>query len=54
VEEFSNLIGKDLVDKIVHALEVQAVGAMRRNGTDGDNLVAAYTNPGLMRALTVG
>ena len=27
---------------------------MRRNGTDGDNLVTAYTNPGLMRSLTVG
>jgi hypothetical protein len=54
VEEFSHLIGKDLVEKIVHALEVQAVGAMRRNGTDGDNLVTAYTNPALMRSLTVG
>jgi hypothetical protein len=44
-----------LVDKICHALEIQAVGAMRRNGTvDGDNLVTAYTNPGLMRAFTVG
>jgi hypothetical protein len=55
VEEFSDLIGTDLVDKICHALEIQAVGAMRRNGTvDGDNLVTAYTNPGLMRAFTVG
>lgn len=27
---------------------------MRRNGYDGDNLVTAYTNPGIMRALTVG
>jgi hypothetical protein len=55
VEEFSDLIGTDLVDKICQALEIQAVGAMRRNGTvDGDNLVTAYTNPGLMRAFTVG
>lgn len=27
---------------------------MRRDGTNGDNLVTAYTNPALMRALTVG
>lgn len=27
---------------------------MRRDGTEGDNLVTAYTNPALMRALTVG
>jgi len=54
VEEFADLVGADLVEKICHALEVQAVGAMRRNGTDGDNLVTAYTNPGLMRAFTVG
>lgn len=54
MEEFSHLIGAKLVDRIIHALEVQAVGAMRRNGTGDDNLVPAYTNPGLMRALTVG
>lgn len=54
VEEFSDLIGTDLVNRIIHALEVSAVGAMRRNGTNGDNLITAYTNPGLMRALTVG
>lgn len=54
VEEFSNLIGPELVERIVIALEVQAIGAMRRNGTGDDNLVTAYTNPGLMRSLTVG
>jgi hypothetical protein len=54
VEEFSQLIGNDLVQKIVKALEIQAVGAMRRNGTNGDNLVTGYTNPAIMRALTVG
>jgi len=48
------LIGEELVEKIVKAMEIQAVGAMRRNGTEGDNLVTAYTNPMLMRALTVG
>lgn len=54
VEEFSHFIGTEIVDKIIRSLETQAVGAMRRNGTDGDNLVTGYTNPGLMRALTVG
>ncbi|KAF4628324.1 hypothetical protein G7Y89_g9829 [Cudoniella acicularis] len=54
VEEFPDLIGEDLIAKIITAMEIQAVGAMRRNGTNGDNLVTAYTNPGLMRALTVG
>lgn len=54
VEEFSHLIGAEIIDRIVNALEVQAVGAMRRNGTNGDNLVPGYTNPALMRALTVG
>jgi hypothetical protein len=42
------------VNQIVKAMEIQAVGAMRRHGTKGDNLVTAYTNPMLMRALTVG
>ncbi|EHK99041.1 hypothetical protein M7I_5099 [Glarea lozoyensis 74030] len=54
VEEFSDLIGENLVSRIVKAMEIQAIGAMRRNGTEGDNLVTAYTNPALMRALTVG
>lgn len=54
VEEFSDLIGDALVQKIVKALEIQAVGAMRRNGTNGDNLITGYTNPGIMRAVTVG
>lgn len=54
MEEFSHLIGNDLVQKIVKALEIQAVGAMRRDGTNGDNLVTGYTNPAIMRVLTVG
>ncbi|CAI0643647.1 unnamed protein product [Colletotrichum noveboracense] len=56
VELYSDLLGADLVKKIEDALEIQAVGAMRRNGSypDGDNLILGYSNPGLMRALTVG
>ena len=54
VEEFGHLIGEDLVKEIDKAMEIQAIGAMRRNGTNGDNLVTGYTNPALMRALTVG
>lgn len=54
VEEFPHLIGPNITNQIIKAMEIQAVGAMRRNGTDGDNLVTGYTNPALMRALTVG
>ncbi|OHF02548.1 hypothetical protein CORC01_02243 [Colletotrichum orchidophilum] len=56
VELYSDLLGADLVKKIEDALEIQAVGAMRRNGSfpEGDNLIVAYSNPSLMRALTVG
>lgn len=54
VEEFSSLLGSDLVSQIEKALDIQAVGAMRRNGTNGDNLVIGYSNPAIMRATTVG
>ncbi|KAK1463511.1 hypothetical protein CMEL01_13580 [Colletotrichum melonis] len=56
VELYSDLLGADLVKKIEDALEIQAIGAMRRNGSypEGDNLILGYSNPGLMRALTVG
>ena len=54
VEEFPALIGPELISQILTAMEIQAIGAMRRDGTDGDNLVTGYTNPALMRALTVG
>ncbi|KAM0328737.1 hypothetical protein ACHAQA_005150 [Verticillium albo-atrum] len=56
VEEFSDVIGKDLVSKIEDALEIAAVGSMRRNGSfpEGDNLVTGYSNPGIMRAWYVG
>ncbi|KAH8884077.1 hypothetical protein GQ53DRAFT_880375 [Thozetella sp. PMI_491] len=56
VEEFEDLIGADLVGRIEDALEIAAIGAMRRNGSypTGDNLILGYSNPGIMRALTVG
>ncbi|KAK1584951.1 uncharacterized protein LY79DRAFT_635947 [Colletotrichum navitas] len=56
VELYGDLLGDELVKKIEDALEIQAVGAMRRNGSfpEGDNLILGYSNPNLMRALTVG
>lgn len=56
MELYSDLVGDELVGRIEDALEVAAVGAMRRNGSypDGDNLILGYTNPQLMRCLTVG
>ncbi|KAK8867447.1 hypothetical protein PGQ11_006025 [Apiospora arundinis] len=56
VEEFSDKIGPELVGRIENSLEAAAVGGMRRNGTfpKDDNLILAYSNPALMRALTVG
>lgn len=52
--EFPTLIPENLTTALIKTLEIQSVGAMRRDGTEGDNLVTAYTNPALMRALTVG
>lgn len=56
VELYADLLGDDLVASIEDALEMAAVGAMRRNGTypEGDNLILGYTNPQIMRCLTVG
>ncbi|KAF7514579.1 hypothetical protein G7054_g15188 [Neopestalotiopsis clavispora] len=56
VEEFSHLLSDDLISRIETSLEANAVGAMRRNGSypEGDNLILGYSNPGLMRVLTVG
>jgi hypothetical protein len=54
LEEFPHLIDSDLTKKIIKALEIQAVGAMRRNGTFPDNLIDGYSNPSLMRAVAVG
>ena len=56
VELYSDLIGNELVTRIEDAIETAAIGEVRRNGTypPDDNLVLAYSNPGLMRCLTVG
>ncbi|KAE9366116.1 hypothetical protein N431DRAFT_549102 [Stipitochalara longipes BDJ] len=54
VEEFEALIGPELVSDIERAMEFDATGAMRRNGTAPDNLILAYSNPEYMRALNVG
>lgn len=56
VELYSDLIGDDLVARIEDALEIAAVGEMRRNGSypEGDNLILGYSNPQLMRCLTMG
>ncbi|ROW09312.1 hypothetical protein VPNG_05844 [Cytospora leucostoma] len=53
---YSDLLGSSLIRRIEDALEKAAVGEMRRNGTypPGDNLILAYSNPSLMRCLTVG
>ncbi|RDW84774.1 hypothetical protein BP6252_02364 [Coleophoma cylindrospora] len=56
VEEFEDILDPELVSGIETALAYDAVGAMRRNGTnaDGDNLILAYSNPQYMRTLVVG
>lgn len=56
VELYSDLLGDDLVTRIEDALEVAAIGEMRRNGSypAGDNLILGYSNPAFMRCLTVG
>lgn len=44
------------MSRIEDALEIAAVGEMRRNGSypEGDNLILGYSNPALMRSLVVG
>ncbi|KAH9883798.1 hypothetical protein F4778DRAFT_801072 [Xylariomycetidae sp. FL2044] len=56
VEEFGHLLSDELITRIEDSLEAAAVGGMRRNGTypEDDNLVLAYSNPSIMRALVVG
>lgn len=56
MELYSDLLGSDLVTRIEDALEIAAIGEIRRNGTypPEDNLILAYSNPSLMRCLTVG
>ncbi|KAF2850870.1 hypothetical protein T440DRAFT_489340 [Plenodomus tracheiphilus IPT5] len=54
--EFPSLISPALTTAIEDALEIAAVGAMRRNGTFplDDNLTIGYSNPAMMRALLCG
>ncbi|KAI8934517.1 hypothetical protein NX059_008216 [Plenodomus lindquistii] len=54
--EFPSLISPSLTTRIEDALEIAAVGAMRRNGTFplDDNLAIGYSNPAMMRALLCG
>ncbi|KAI0482014.1 hypothetical protein GGR56DRAFT_663112 [Xylariaceae sp. FL0804] len=56
VEEFGHLLSDDLIGRVEDSLEAAAVGGMRRNGSypADDNLDLAYSNPQLMRCLTVG
>lgn len=53
VEEFEHLLPEDLVGNIVDSTYKAARHLMTRVGYDGDNLVTAYTNPALGRALVV-
>ncbi|KAI9362886.1 hypothetical protein DFJ73DRAFT_792903 [Zopfochytrium polystomum] len=53
IEEYSSLLGADLVSKMVASLKTSALGALTRVGQDGDNLLLTYTNPELMRTMDV-
>ncbi|KAJ3377710.1 hypothetical protein HDU84_008303, partial [Entophlyctis sp. JEL0112] len=51
IEEFSDLLGDDLVEKMVSSMNISALGALTRVGLNGDNLLLTYTNPELMRTM---
>ena len=53
IEEFEHLLPSDLVDEMVTSTYRAARHLMTRVGLDGDNLVTAYSNPALSRALIV-
>ncbi|KAJ3353024.1 hypothetical protein HDU83_007398 [Entophlyctis luteolus] len=53
IEEFSDLLGDDLVEKMVSSMNISALGALTRVGLNGDNLLLTYTNPELMRTMDV-
>jgi hypothetical protein len=53
VEEFEHLLPEDLVDEMVDSTYKAARNLMTRVGYDGDNLVTAYSNPAIGRALLV-
>lgn len=47
------MLPTDLVDKMLDSMYKASRELMNRNGLNGDQLVTAYTNPGLGRALIV-
>jgi hypothetical protein len=53
IEEFEHLLPNDLVDEMVDSAYKAARNLMTRVGYDGDNLVTAYSNPAIGRALLV-
>lgn len=53
IEEFEHLLPADLVDDMVDSVYKAARNLMTRVGYDGDNLVTAYSNPAIGRALLV-
>lgn len=53
ITEFEHLLPSDLVDRMVNSTYLAARNLMTRVGYDGDNLVTAYSNPALGRALVV-
>lgn len=54
IEEYSDLLGKSLVNKMLVSLKHAVLGGLTRVGLDGDNLDLIYTNPALMRAFSTG
>ena len=53
IEEFESLLPSDLVDQMVDSTYKAARHLMTRVGYDGDNLVTAYSNPAIGRAIVV-
>ncbi|KAI8814996.1 hypothetical protein BJ742DRAFT_781863 [Cladochytrium replicatum] len=53
IEEYSDLLGTSLVNKMIQSMKTSALGALSRVGLDGDNLLLTYTNPELMRTVDV-
>ncbi|KAG8685466.1 hypothetical protein FRC11_010528, partial [Ceratobasidium sp. 423] len=54
IEEYLDLLGKSLVNKMLASLKLAVLGGLTRVGLDGDNLALIYTNPALMRAFSTG
>ncbi|CAE6461264.1 unnamed protein product [Rhizoctonia solani] len=54
IEEYSNLLGKSLVNNMLASLKHAVLGGLTRVGLDGDNLDLIYTNLALTRAFSTG